>query len=100
MTSMDAKARKALAVIQDCVERDRFLVLPHFTQRMDERGFFWPDVLAVIDAPDDVRSDGVDEYDRPKWIVSGKAIHDIEVELVCVMDTDDDGRVTVFITIY
>jgi hypothetical protein len=98
--SMDAKARKALAVIQDCVEHGRYLVLPHFVDRMNDRGFFWPDVLAVVESPDDVRPDGRDEYDRPKWIISGKSADGLPVELVCVLDTDDRGHTTVFITLY
>lgn len=100
MTRMEAKARRALAVIQDCIDEDRFLVLPHFTKRMDQRGYFWSDVLAIIDKPSDVQSDGVDEYDRPRWIITGKDLTELAVELVCVIDTDDDGNVTVFITIY
>ena len=98
--SMDAKARKALGVIQDCVAANRYIVLTHFVKRLDRRGFFWPDVLAVIDDPSDVRYDGRDEFDRPKWVMAGKAIGGIRVELVCVIDRDDDGHVTVFITIY
>ncbi len=98
--SMDAKARRALGVIQECVAAERYFVLPHFVQRMDRRGFFWADVLAVIDSPGGVRSDGRDRYDRPKWIVSGRAAEGLDVELVCVIDRDDRGNVTVFITIY
>lgn len=100
MTSMDAKARKALAVILECVTDDRFLVLQHFTKRMDERGYFWSDVLAILDKPSGVQFDGVDECDRPRWIITGKDLNELAVELVCVIDTDDDGNVTVFITIY
>jgi len=98
--SMDAKGRKALETIQRCVEADRFVILPHFTKRLDERGFFWPDVQAVVDAPANVRSGGRDEFDRPKWLVSGNTPDEIEIEFLCVLDTDDRGRVTVFITIY
>ncbi len=98
--SMDAKARKALGVIQKCVAAKRYIVLPHFVQRMDRRGFFWADVLAVIDGPGDVRFDGHDRFDRPKWIVSGETIDGLDVELVCAIDRDDRGNVTVFITIY
>ena len=97
---MDAKARRALSIIRECVDAKRYVVSRHFTKRMDERMYFWPDVLAVLDKPGDVRSDGRDRFDRPKWIVVGKTIDDLPVELVCVLDTDDRGRVTVFITIY
>ncbi|MCH7884413.1 MAG: DUF4258 domain-containing protein [Planctomycetes bacterium] len=98
--NMDAKARKALGVIQECVAAKRYIVLPHFVQRMDRRGFFWADVLAVIDSPGDVRHDGRDRFDRPKWIVSGETIDGLGVELVCTIDRDDRGNLTVFITIY
>lgn len=98
--SMDAKARRALTVIRKCIDEERFRLLPHFRQRLAERGFCWPDVLVVIDSPADVRYDGRDEFDRPKWIIGGKADYGLPMELVCVIDTDDRGRFTVFITIY
>ncbi|MEK6675137.1 MAG: hypothetical protein AABZ47_05705 [Planctomycetota bacterium] len=102
MDGMDTKARRAWNAIRECVARKRYIVLPHFIERMDQRGYFWPDVLAIIDEPTDVRSDGLDRLDRPKWIVSGKAAAPLDetVEIVCVLDKDDRGRVTVFITIY
>ena len=98
--SMDAKARRALSVIRECVAAKRYRVLRHFTQRMDERGFFWPDVAAILDEPSAVRSGGRDPYDRPKWIVTGKTLDGDVVEIVCVLDRDDRDNVTVFITIY
>ena len=100
MRSMDAKARKALALIQDCVATDRYLVLPHFRKRMARRGLVWPDMLAVLDDPDGVRSDGRDDWSRPKWVVNGMATDGLSVEMVCVLDVDDDGDMTVFITVY
>ena len=98
--SMDAKARRALGVIQKCVAAKRYVVLTHFLKRMDQRGFFWADVLSVIDEPSSVRFDGRDRFDRPKWIVAGDTIDGLAVELVCAIDCDDRGNVTVFITIY
>ena len=98
--SMGAKARRALGVIQECVAAKRYVVLPHFVHRMDRRGFFWADVLAVIDNPSDVHFDGHDRYDRPKWIVTGKTADGLTVKLVCAIDRDDRGNVTVFITIF
>lgn len=100
MKRMNADARRALSIIRRCVVKGRYAVLPHFTKRMDERGFFWADVLAVTDSPSSVRDDGRDRYGRPKWIVAGKTADDLEIELVCAIDTDDRGRLTVFITIY
>ena len=98
--SMDAKARKALAVIRRCVATRRYRVLRHFTQRMDERGLFWPDVLTILDDPTDVRDGGPERWGRPKWIVVGESTSGEKLELVCVLDVDEHGRVTVFITIY
>lgn len=98
--SMDAKARKALDTIRDCVAAKRYLVLPHFVQRMDERAFFWPDVLAVLDRPGSVRDDGRDRYGRPKWIIAGNTPDGVALEMVCAIDADQRGRLTVFITIY
>ncbi len=98
--SMDAKARRALSVIRRCVAAKRFVVLPHFLKRMDQRGFFWPDLLTVLDRPDDVRSAGPDRFGRPKWIVAGSTIDGLSIELVCALDTDERGHTTVFITIY
>ncbi len=97
---MDAKARRALEVFRRCVDTGRYLVLPHFVERMHERSYFWPDVLAVVDSPSEVWFDGRDDFDRPRWIIAGTADYDLPVELVCVMDTDDRGNTTVFITIY
>ncbi len=97
---MDAKARKALTVVRDCLADDRYVVSVHFTKRLNERGFFWPDVLAVVDSPSRVVDDGRDRFGRPKWIVAGHTADDVEIELVCAIDTDDRGRLTVFITIY
>jgi hypothetical protein len=98
--SMDAEARNALSVIRKCVAAGRYTVLLHFVQRLDERGLFWPDVRAVLDDPSGVRYDGHDRYDRPKWIVAGDAADDLPIEIVCVLDEDERGNVTVFITIY
>lgn len=97
---MDRKSRRALSTIRDCVEADRFLVLEHFTQRMDQRGLVWPDVLAVLDSPDSVCDGGRDRFDRAKWIVGGTAADGLGLEIVCVLDEDERGRLTVFITVY
>ncbi len=97
---MDAKARKALAVIRLCVAARRYRVLRHFTQRMDERGWFWPEVRTILDDPTDVREGGPKRRGRPKWIVVGESASGEKLELVCVLDVDEHGRATVFITIY
>jgi Domain of unknown function (DUF4258) len=97
---MDLKAAKALATIRQCVEADRVIVLRHFRQRLAARFLLWADVLAVLDAPDDVRDEGRDRYGRPKWVVAGPGADGHPLESVCVLETDDKGDVTVFVTIY
>ena len=97
---MNAKARTAWHTIRGCVNAKRYMVTTYFVERMHQRGFFWPDVLSVLDEPTGVHDDGRDEWDRPKWIVAGKGVDELPVELVCALDSDDRGRVTVFITIY
>ena len=97
---MDAGCRRALNTIRRCVDEGRYVVLHHFVQRMDQRGLFWPDVLAVIDDPADVKGKGPDRYGRPKWILTGTASDGLEIELVCVLDRDEHGDLTVFITSY
>jgi len=97
---MDVEARRALLTIRACVARGRYRVLTHFTQRMDQRGLVWPDVLAVLDAPGAVRSGGRDRFGRPKWLVGGTATAGDPLEIVCVLDVDEHGEHTVFITLY
>ncbi|MCK4661020.1 MAG: hypothetical protein KAV82_15975 [Phycisphaerae bacterium] len=96
---MNAKARRALGIARQCVAAERIMVLPHFTRRMDKRGLVWPEVLVVLDDPEDVRDGGLDHFDRPKWIVSGTAADGLGIEFVCVLDKDEHGNITVFITI-
>jgi len=100
MKTMSSKARRALADIRRCVATGRWRALLHFTRRMDERGLFWPDVLAVLASPAAVEYEGEDDFGRPKWKVAGRATDGLELEIVCVLDTDAAGRITVFITIY
>jgi hypothetical protein len=97
---MDAEARKALGIIRRCVASGRYVLLPHFRERMDQRAMFWPDVLAVLDDPADVRDGGPEDLGRPKWIVSGVAPDGLTLEMVCVLHRDGRGNVTLFITAY
>jgi hypothetical protein len=97
---MDRKARRALLTIRACVGTGRYRVLAHVTERMDQRGLVWADVLAVLDTPAKVADDGTDRFGRPKWIIGGKAADGERVELVCALDEDAAGRFTVFITLY
>jgi hypothetical protein len=97
---MDAAAQEALGTVRWCVVRDRLTVLPHFLERMEERGMVWPDVLAILDDPESVRDGGPEKFNRPKWIFSGTAADGLPVELVCVLDEDENGDWVLFITIY
>jgi len=65
---------------------------------MRQRGLFWPDVVAVIDDPDEVRSQGMDEHSRPKWIIGGPAALGGDIEIVCAIEVDETGAE--FITLY
>ena len=97
---MTPAARRARAAIRRCLAAERFIILPHFTQRMEERGMAWGDVLAVFDDTRDVCDAGRDRLRRPKWIAAGRTIDGLDIEIVCVLDVDDAGDQTVFITIY
>jgi len=100
MEHMTAETRRALLTIRRCVNADRFHLLPHFLQRMDERGMTWPDVLALIDAPAGIEADGCDDWARPRWIVTGEASDGLTIGLVCVIGRNDAGELTVFITLF
>lgn len=93
-------ARKALSVIQDWMRSGRYRLLPHFLQRLDQRGLFWPDVQSLLGHPHGVRYGGPDERDREKWLVSGEAADGGNIEVVCVLGVDERGEMVVFITIY
>jgi hypothetical protein len=91
-------AHVALSLIRRCIDQERVILKKHFTARMNSRGLFWGDVLAVIDDPADVRTDGVDALGRPRWFISGLAPDGAGIELLCVIDNLEPS--TVFITIY
>lgn len=95
---MKGDAGRLLLVIRECIEADRYALSVHFTERMELRGLFWPDVQAVIDDPQDIHSEGLDDYSRPKWIISGKAASGDEIEIVCAVEIDETE--TEFITLY
>lgn len=65
---------------------------------MEQRGLFWPDVRAVIDDSNEVKPQGMDEYGRPKWIISGSAAFGGDIEIVCAIETDETDME--FITLY
>jgi hypothetical protein len=97
---MDRKERWAWDTIRSTVAAGHYRVLRHFAQRMDQRGLFWADVQGVIDAPNRVRSGGNDRFGREKWLLQGKTTDALSIELVCALDVDENGDLTVFITIY
>ena len=97
---MTKEARIALRTIRDSLEDGRYVVTAHFSERMDERGLMWPDVLCAVESPTDVRDDGLDRIGRPKWIVAGPTSDDFPIEIVCVLDQDASGTTTVLITLY
>jgi hypothetical protein len=65
---------------------------------MEERGLFWPDVQAVINHPEEVKSQGMDEYGRPKWIIRGEAVLGDDIQIVCAIEINQSE--TEFITLY
>ena len=95
---MSAKA--ALRIIRECIAADRLAFTKHFLERLEERALFWPDVATVFDRPTGIRAGDGDPYGRPKWIVSGPAADGLPLDVVCVLDQDPQGHVTVLITIY
>jgi hypothetical protein len=93
-----SEARRAIATIRECIQFDRYAVTAHFAKRMAQRGLFWPDVGAIIKESSDMRSEGMDRYNRPKWIICGAFVTGEEVETVCAVEIDETE--TEFITIY
>jgi hypothetical protein len=93
-----AEARRTLAVIRECLDSDRYALTVHFTRRMAERGLYWADMLAVFDDPTETLSQGMDDYNRPKWIIGGQTATGEEIEIVCAVELDETE--TVFITLY
>jgi len=93
------KAADALELIRRCVDDDELLVITgHFYLRMEQRGLFWTDVLAVIEEPDAMRTDGHDEHRRERWFITATAPDELPVELLCAIDSTDP--LTVLVTIY
>jgi hypothetical protein len=97
---MKPDLRQALAVVRRCVAAGRYVLLPHFTRRMDQRGFVWPDALLVLTEATRVQHNGLDHHGREKWIIGGTTADGVPLDMVCVLDTDEYGSITVFITAY
>ena len=91
-------AATALKIIRSCVSAGRVILKDHFVERMAQRGMFWSDVLAIIDAPRGIRTDGDDKFGRQRWFIAGDAPDGLRIEILCVIDEDEPT--TIFITIY
>jgi len=91
--------KQAVEFVQRCVEREDYFLRDHFEQRMSERALFWPDVLAVVEQPASVRTDGEDEYGRPRWFLEGRTTGNLEIEILCVLERKGTDTV-IFWTIY
>jgi hypothetical protein len=97
---MDADARNALRTIRRCIAAGRYRLTQHFAHRMDQRGVTWPDVLALLDGPADMRADGVDDWGRDRWIISGTAADGLGMDLVCLLELRENCGWTLLVTIY
>jgi hypothetical protein len=73
--------KQAVEIIRTCIKAGRYHRFAHFDERMDERGLFRPDVLAVVNAPDRVRADGRDDYGRNRWLIRGRTTDGLRIEL-------------------
>ncbi|MCL4209889.1 MAG: DUF4258 domain-containing protein [Phycisphaeraceae bacterium] len=97
---MNTNATRAHSTIRRCIEAERFRLSEHFAKRMDDRGLFWADVLAAIDAPTRFEPDGFDAASRARWIVEGPCADGAPIGIVCAIGRDDAGELTVFVTLY
>ena len=98
MYTASVTSKEAIRTIRLCVQADRVIVKEHCVQRLAERGFFWGDVLVLMESPAQIRGDGDDEFGRNRWFVAGKIAGRHSAELLCVIDRA--GPTTVFITVY
>lgn len=97
---MNTQARHAIQTIRRCVAAERYGLSAHCRQRLAERGLLWADLLGILDVPSAVKGGGNDEQGRPKWIIEGKTYDGLAVGVVCVIDRDEYGQLTLFITAY
>jgi hypothetical protein len=97
---MDALGKTALRAIQECVRQGRYRLSSHFVRRMDQRILFWPDVQALVASARRIYDAGLDELGRPKWRLPGKTTDGLDLEIICVLDRNEHGILTIFITAY
>jgi hypothetical protein len=95
---MRIDARRAIIAIRACIEGDRFSLAVHFSERMSQRGIFWPDVQRVIGDANEAMPLGKDKFGRPKWVVRGEVMRGDRIEIVCAIEIDESE--TEFITLY
>ena len=95
-----SRSSETINIIRSRISKNRYRRLVHFNQRMDERGLFWADVMAVIDEPSQVVDDGVDEFGRERWLISGLTTDELSIKLVTVLDFDAKGQMVVLITLF
>jgi|GEM_PF-7082642 len=67
---------------------------------MDQRGFFWADLLHLVDTCSQLRDESPDRFGREKWVLCGLAPDNLSIEIVCTLEQSEDGDWAVFITIY
>jgi hypothetical protein len=92
--------QEAIKVICKCLDAGQFLPTEHFDQRMEERGLFWWDIVAVIEQPNKIENDGYDTWGRNRWLVSGDTPDNLPIKIVCALEERDDGGFVVLITIH
>lgn len=97
---MDKASAQAVSTIRRCIARDRVRLTMHFRVRLTERGVLWADVLTLFDEPLRVKSDGIDDEGRPRWIVHGASADRAAMTVVCAIGRDQSGELTVFVTAF
>lgn len=91
---MTEDEREALEQIRDLVDQGQYRLTLHFRQRLAQRGVFWHDIIGILEEPDRVRSDGVDDEGGERWFISGDT-DEGDAEFLVVVDA-----LAKFVTIY
>lgn len=85
---------EALEQIRNLVDQGQYRLTVHFRQRLARRGVFWHDIIGILDEPDQVRGDGVDDDGDERWFISGRT-DEGAAEFLVVVDAHAK-----FVTIY
>jgi hypothetical protein len=91
---MSEEELEALERIRDLVDRGQYRLTIHFRQRLAQRGVFWHDIIGILEEPDHIRGDGVDDEGGERWFISGST-DEGDAEFLVVVDVDAK-----FVTIY